>query len=371
MDMHTALLLMFLVTIFLVGALTALTPWLMKKRECFAVTIPQAYARDARLRRFKLHYSIISVVAALVLAGIIAALFAGGLEELGLIALVIGVFAQMGLSFALMLYYRRRVQAIKRDQGWVVELQESAALIGEASLPKVISLKWNLLYIPLLIITAAIGLVGYDSLPDMVPMHVGLDGQVNDWAPKGLGVVLFPVAIQLFFVVCFVFCHWTMLRSKKAVDPEAPASTALAYGLFARAQSIFLLAAGLLMCAAMILIPLSFLGLITLVQAAGVIVILLVPVLVGAIVVSVVYGQSGARAIKHFNDADELLFDDDAQWKLGVFYYNPADPNLFLPERFGIGWTCNLARPAVWALIIGGGVLTVGFIVAITLMLGW
>ncbi|MEG0477301.1 MAG: DUF1648 domain-containing protein [Raoultibacter sp.] len=371
MDMHTALLLMFLVSIFLVGALTALTPWLMKSRECFAVTIPQAHARDARLRRFKLHYSVIALVAALVLAGIVAAFFATGLEKIGLIVLIIGVFGQTGLSFALMLHYRRRVQAIKRDQGWVVEVQESAALIGEASLPKAISLKWNLLYIPLLAITAAIGIIGYDFLPDMVPMHVGLDGQVNDWAPKSPGVALFPVAVQLFFIACFVFSHWMMLRSKKAVDPEAPASTALAYGLFARAQSIFLLATGLLMCAAMILIPLSFLGLITLVQAAGAIVILLAPVLVGAIVISVVYGQSGARVIRHFNETDDLLFDDDAQWKLGVFYYNPADPNLFLPERFGIGWTCNFARPAVWALIIGGGVLTIGFIVAITLMVGW
>ena len=41
--------------------------------------------------------------------------------------------------------------------------------------------------------------------------------------------------------------------------------------------------------------------------------------------------------------------DDDRYWKLGIFYWNHDDASLFVPERFGIGWTINLGRPAAWA----------------------
>ena len=67
--------------------------------------------------------------------------------------------------------------------------------------------------------------------------------------------------------------------------------------------------------------------------------------------------------------SERLLADDDEHWKLGVFYYNPDDASLFLPERFGIGWTMNWARPAVWAIMFAGLVLTVAFVAAVmTLM---
>jgi len=39
-------------------------------------------------------------------------------------------------------------------------------------------------------------------------------------------------------------------------------------------------------------------------------------------------------------------------WRGGVFYYDPRDPALFVPKRFGIGYTLNFANRWSW-LIIG------------------
>ena len=58
-----------------------------------------------------------------------------------------------------------------------------------------------------------------------------------------------------------------------------------------------------------------------------------------------------------------LLVDDDAYWKLGLFYYSPGDASLFLPQRSGFGWTVNWARPAVWAVMAGFVVATALFVV--------
>ncbi len=37
--------------------------------------------------------------------------------------------------------------------------------------------------------------------------------------------------------------------------------------------------------------------------------------------------------------------DDDRYWYAGFCYYNPADPALFVPKRFGGGWTVNFGHP--------------------------
>ena len=51
-----------------------------------------------------------------------------------------------------------------------------------------------------------------------------------------------------------------------------------------------------------------------------------------------------------------------------MFYCNPDDASLFLPERFGVGWTLNWARPAVWAIVAGGFMVTAAFVVAVMLL---
>jgi uncharacterized membrane protein len=37
--------------------------------------------------------------------------------------------------------------------------------------------------------------------------------------------------------------------------------------------------------------------------------------------------------------------DDDRYWYGGLFYYNPDNPAMFVPKRFGLGWTLNFGHP--------------------------
>lgn len=43
------------------------------------------------------------------------------------------------------------------------------------------------------------------------------------------------------------------------------------------------------------------------------------------------------------------LREDDANWKLGAFYFCPRDPSFLVPKRVGIGWTLNFGSP--WSLL--------------------
>lgn len=43
--------------------------------------------------------------------------------------------------------------------------------------------------------------------------------------------------------------------------------------------------------------------------------------------------------------APVIFRDDDRYWYGGIFYNNPDDPDVFVPKRYGLGWTVNLGNP--------------------------
>ena len=366
------------------GGLLAATPWLMRRNECFAVTVPAGKQNDPRLMALKRSYTktmvMVTVLFSLVAgAPIVLALLEGAgsatvNEALFTTCLLVGVLAPLLVSFALMLKYRRQVQAIKVQERWFAERQQAVALVVEEDVPRPLSLAWNLLYVPVLLVAVGLALALYPLMPEEIPMHWNLAGEVDSVMPKGPGVIGFPALLTVFMAACMTFSHWSILRSKRPTDPKAPATSAFAYGMFARAQSIMLVVTGL---AVTTVIAVGFLLLAAEVVAMEVflaVTLAIVLLVVAAnVAISVVYGQAGSRLYARIQgmSADGLqTFDDDEHWILGIFYYNRDDAALFLPERFGIGWTVNLARPAVWALIGGFVVLCVAFVAAIFVVTG-
>lgn len=358
-----------------VGLLLAFTPYLMRRSECFAVTVPASVQHDPRLVALKRHYAMVMLV--LTAVATVASLAAGmlmvsGQEGIGTALMCAALLVPVVMSFVFMLRNRRRVSALKRSEGWGVRGRQAVASVAEEDLPGAIPLAWDLVYAPVILGTVCLGLVLYPGMPEQLPMHADFMGNVNSYVPKTLGSAIgFPVAIETFTVACFVFAHWTILRSKHPVDPGAPATSALAYGLFAHAQSVLLLVMGVLVSGGTgLLFLLSSAGFIGLGQAGLGIMMLCVPLAIGGVVLSVTYGQAGSRVFRRMRDGGELLSDDDEHWKLGVLYVNQEDASVFLPKRFGFGWTLNFARPAAWAIVVGFVVLTVAFVVAVFILVG-
>ena len=353
----------------LTGIMTIVTPFLMRRGEVFAVTVPDTAAHDPYLRRLKRRYALLMATLTAVLTAVGAFGAFTGDAGLALAVLCVGMLLLCVGSYGLMLYFRAKVQSYKKEQGWQASARESVAVVGDAPVPRAVSLKWNLLYLPVIAVTLAIGAVGYAQMPDLIPQHMNFQGEVTEYMEKTPFTILVPALIVAFVAACMAFAHWTILRSKRPSNPSAPATSALAYGMFARAQSILLVAGGLALSVLGPVMELSFIGVTGLEQAGVFVVALALVIVVGSIVVSLVYGQGGSRVFSRMAASERLLADDDEHWKLGVFYYNPDDASLFLPERFGIGWTMNWARPAVWAIMLAGLVLTVAFVAAVmTLM---
>lgn len=363
--------------VFLSGAILAATPWFMKKNECFAVTIPESAQADERFLTFRKRYAAAVLAVTLICAVALGAVSNVTLGKMGsasdsdslnaILAAAIVAAATIPLvaSFALMLHYRKRVKAIKREEGWKAERDEAVALIGFEEAPAPPSLAWNVVYVPIVLITLALGLALYPSTPDLVPTHIDFAGNVNQWTPKGPALIAFPLLVEVFMAACFIFSHWMTIRSKKDVDPARPAISAYAYGAFARAECILLLVGGSVLTAVlgivMILMMTEFLSMLV----TMVLIIVATLVFVGAMIAfSVVYGQSGSRLVKRLEENGGIIADNDEHWKAGIFYWNKGDASLILPKRFGVGWTMNWARPAAWVIVGGFTLASIAFVAA-------
>jgi len=44
--------------------------------------------------------------------------------------------------------------------------------------------------------------------------------------------------------------------------------------------------------------------------------------------------------------------DESSHYKLALFYYNSVDKRLFVPMRYGFGWTFNFANLWSYAIIL-------------------
>ena len=50
----------------------------------------------------------------------------------------------------------------------------------------------------------------------------------------------------------------------------------------------------------------------------------------------------------------------DRCWKAGIFYVNPADPELFVKKRLGIGYTLNFGNPWSWVVLAFVTLIAIG-----------
>lgn len=365
-----AMTLVFLVP--LCGVLAAVTPWLMPRGECFAVTVPEAAQADPRLKALKKRYLLlmlaITAVCTVIVITQLSLLKNPQTEESFIWVFTAATMVPILAGFALMLVNRRRVQAIKRAEGWTAEVQLSAAILSNDTRnnPRPLPLAWNLLYIPVLLLTIGIIVALYPNLPDQIPMQSSLSGHVNTYAAKSPATVAFPVYIELFMAVCFAFSHWSILKSKPDVNPRKPATSSYAYATYSRALCLTLLIGGLAMNLVFgIAIPLSFAQKITLLQAGFWVVIVITVFTIVTIVISVMFGQNGSRMFKGLQADTGMPRDEDRFWKLGIFYVNSQDPAFIVPKRFGVGWTVNFARPATWVIVLLFCLITAVFVIGL------
>lgn len=90
-------------------------------------------------------------------------------------------------------------------------------------------------------------------------------------------------------------------------------------------------------------------------NGSGLLLLLICGLLIAAVLVLFLpHPRSWTKARTPANrQTPSVIFRDDDQYWYGAFFYsNPDDPELFVPKRYGLGWTVNFGHPlGKWVLI--------------------
>ncbi len=350
----------------------AFTPYLTRKTEQFGVGIPEAvydHPEVAQLRKRYRNRNLLS-------GSLFAVLFVLGnvwaTNMTMTILLPSGLIGQIVLGFTFYFQGHRKMRQLKSVHQWGQDQTAVIVVDTRFRTGKVaVSPWWFLAFGVIIILTWLLGYGLFDRMPNRVPLHYNYLGQVDQWGIKSWKLIYFAPVMQLLISILMVFVYWIIGQSKQQVDPDNPEQSVVQNQVFRLRWSAFIVFVGMALLLVFTWMQATFLGLVkTRWMIIGVPLLVGGLIVVAALVLAVTTGQGGSRLRFSQSKNGKLINrDEDRFWKLGMFYYNPDDPAIFVEKRFGIGWTNNFAQPLSWLWLLGSVVVLPLAIIAVNQLL--
>jgi uncharacterized membrane protein len=216
--------------------------------------------------------------------------------------------------------------------------------LGAEEEKKPVHVAWFLLLLAPVAVTAALAAYYYPQMPDRVPTHFDLTGTADAWAYKSSGFIMTPVTAQIILAAILIFVGIVSRSASPSVKGSPGAAPK--YYAFRRFLSWWIIVFGMMMESSFMMAELTYAG--VALDMRIFIIVLLAAVIVFTAVLIVAFFRMARR-----QEPTGKVYDDDSKWALGMFYFNPADPSIFVEKRSGIGQTLNFGRPAAWIVIAG------------------
>jgi len=240
----------------------------------------------------------------------------------------------MVLVILVFLVQRRRSLAFDREPHQVVRLASLKSATEESGNGWRIGLLSTLLPMAG---TASLLAERWQAIPSRVPIHWGLAGGPNGWAARSIGSIFGLLFANFVMVLVFGFIGESVGRSSPGHD--------------GRTNVIRATKGVLLACAWMVTILYCGTSLLPLAHDPS----KLIP-LVAIAETTFIVGMLGFVAFRWLQVPKALAAAQDSTdprfWKAGIVYYNPTDSALWVPKRFGFGYSLNFGRPVSW-LVLG------------------
>ena len=329
------------------AAIFLVTPLIARRDLFFGVTVAPSFplepAGRAIMRRYRLEVMLHAVIAAgLAVAGIWVTRM-GPAQPLAVFWLLGG----SGVAFA------RAHRAVLPSSAF-----STAGGIREAELTPRGSLPGGMLLWagPFLLLGAGVvwAAARWSEIPEQFPTHWGLDGQPNGWSGRTvLGVfgpaIMGAMACALTLGIAYSVLH--MSRPLRVSGEEGRQEDRVR-----RANLLMVLGSQYLiaiMCGWLTTtLPFSVSPRVVIAGVVGA---------AASVAVATVLIARMRRNVPIGGSLGDMTPDEC--WKWGMFYYNPADPALWVDKRVGLGWTLNFGHTGAW--IIMGGIVALPMLVAL------
>ncbi|MBC6308902.1 DUF1648 domain-containing protein [Listeria sp. FSL L7-1582] len=362
--------LFFIAMMLVIIVLQAVTPYVIRRGESFGVMVGEKAAKDPVLRKMKRQFLQWNIMIGILVTTIATVLLVMISNENGQATIfIIAIFAILIISFLIYIRFYKASLAWKHENLQKGENKVDIVMVDTTFHRQklTISYAWYLIPLVLIFITVGLTVIYYNQIASQIPMQYNFDNEVTRMATKSYRTVMMMPVMQLLMLGLFLFINYMMSRSKQVIDNDNPTDSMRRSVLFRLIYSKFNFIMCLLLILLFMVIQLSFIFAISQTVIMTIVITMLVIIFGGLIFLMVRVGQGGSRLkLEETEQKDEPrpIRDDDANWKMGVFYFNHKDPALFVEKRFGVGWTINMAKPIAWLSIVA----IIGIIIIISIL---
>ncbi|MFG1644623.1 DUF1648 domain-containing protein [Amycolatopsis sp. NPDC049252] len=344
----------------LVLLLALVLPAITSPSVPFGVRVPArragepAVLRQTRVYRWRV---LVSGIAAAAL-GVVLYGVTGETLVLPLTVLVI-----IGVWYGCFFLANHEIRAAKAAGGWYDGVRQGVAVdTGRRTDPPRFPWLWLAPALAVTLATAVIGVLSYASMPETLVVHYGANGVPDREAAKSVGTAFSLVFVQLGVTALLAGIAVAIVRGGRFdLDPARPVGSARWHRRY-----LSLTAKALLGLVAMI--DLGMLGSSLLMWTGTVTawapLVVVLPVLAGVVVVIVLLAKNSRARDEGEPETGLTHRDDDKYWRGGLFYVNRDDHALWVPRRFGLGWTLNLGNPRT-GMLLAGVVALIGLVITL------
>ena len=272
----------------------------------------------------------------------------------------ISIFLYLGLLFTIYLRWNKKLKKLKEENDWrylskgvvVVDMKFSR----DKAKTTIISRKWFIIPILIIVISTLLSIKMYPFLPDKVATHWDWKGNIDGYMDKSMFTALLIPMRQFLMAIVLYITYYFSITAKQQINSRNPEDSLRRNIIFRKVWSIYFIILLVLIEVFFTVVNMLVLGIIkynALINILGGITFGFA--IIVSVILSIVVGQGGDRL--KLKDSKETLsdydIDDDRLWKLGnTIYYNPEDVSIFVEKRVGVGWTINAGRPVGMAIMI-------------------
>ncbi|MBU5441878.1 DUF5808 domain-containing protein [Paenibacillus sp. MSJ-34] len=308
----------------------------------FGIALPGEALQDTAVQRIRRNYVLLTGGFAIVIG--VACFFVTRHQTTGrsILSWTIAILLLMIVSVFAIRISRMSAQRLKAARGWQVDVQtkRAASLAVGRTHGSVLGSWWYSAHVAVMALCIFFAVARWDAIPQSFAIHMGPNGLPDVYISKSVRTVFMMNIVQALMIALFAGYNLMIRRARTSLDPQDREGSLRKQLKLKKIHSIAAWGISLL--------GIANLGLLQAVILYGWKLNLLIRYNVSFIAVFFLT-LLGVLLYLRFRGLDQqrdVPSQEERHWKwLGSMYANPEDPALFVPDRYGFGWTINMANP--------------------------
>ncbi|RKP58250.1 hypothetical protein D7Z26_01775 [Cohnella endophytica] len=326
----------------IIASMLSLLVYMGLRTLMFGITLPAEALQDAAVRGIRRKYVLLIGGFAVVVGGVCFFLTRHQTAGQNVQYWTTAILLLMIVSVIAIRISRMSAQRLKAARGWqvVVQTRRAASLAIDRKHSSVLSTWWFSAHVAVMLLCIFFAIARWDEIPQWFGTHMGPNGFADHYTYKSVRTVFMLNIVQVLMISLFAGFNLMIGHARISLDPKNPEGSLQKQLKLKKIHSITAWGLSLLRVAN--------LGLTQAVTLHGWKFNLLFRygIAFQAAFFLVLIGVMLYQRIRGLDQQGDVPSQEERHWKwLGSIYANPEDPALFVPDRYGFGWTINLANP--------------------------